>query len=338
MHYSSLIYPTCLGYFVFDREPVRLREKHLFTSAKEASEQSALLAQGKITEMEKKLAKQHRAAILGFTEEKSDIPVLFDHARYVAISTILQAEVLPSLYEKNLLLSKQDIRKAVNRDVFIIQTTNSLQELDKAINLLAKRLREWYAYYLPEFISSIQSHEKLVELVLTKDRKTLLKEIRLAEEETMGALLDKKDVQPMLDLATGIQQLVAAKEKELAYLEKLMKNVCPNVTAIAGVTIGAKLLAIAGSLGKLAEFPSSTVQILGAEKALFRHMKTGSRPPKYGVLVHHPLVTQAPKEMKGKIARALADKLSIAAKVDLFNGEFIGEKLRKDIEKKFMKI
>ncbi len=337
MQYSAYIYPTCIGYFVFDREPVRLREKNPFKSVKEASEQASLLAQGKVTEMEKQLAKRHRAAILGFKEEKTDIPIVFEQAKYIAISDILRAEVLPQLYAKNLLLTKQDIRKAVRPDIFIVQTSDALKELDKAINLLAKRLREWYSYYLPEFIRSIQSHEKLVELVLSKDRKTLLKEVKLAEEETMGAMLEKKELQPMLDLAAGIKGLVEAKEKQQIYLEKMMKDVCPNVTAIAGANIGAKLLTIAGSLEKLAAFPSSTVQILGAEKALFRHMKTGSRPPKYGVLVHHPLVTQASREMKGKVARALADKLSIAAKVDRFKGEFIGEKLRKDIEKRFPK-
>lgn len=337
MQYSAYIYSTCIGYFVFDREPLRLREKCLFKSPAEVTEQSALLAQGKITDMEKKLAKQHRAAILGFKEEKSDIPVVFDHAKYTAITTLLRAEILPKLYEKNLLLTKQDIRRSVNLDVFIVQTSNALQELDKAINLLSKRLREWYAYHLPEFIASIQGNEKLAELILTKDRKTLLKEIKLADEESMGALLEKKDLQPMLDMATGIKGLVETKEKQQLYLEKLMQVVCPNVTAIAGASIGAKLLTIAGSLEKLAEFPASTVQILGAEKALFRHMKTGSRPPKYGVLINHPLVTQASKEMKGKIARALADKISIAAKVDRFKGQPIGEKLRKDLEKRFGK-
>ena len=334
MQYNALIYSSCAGYFVFDREPLRLREKRLFT-AKDISE-IRLLGQGKVTEMENKLAKQHRAAILGFKQEKTDIPVVFDHAKFCAISDALH-EILPSMYEKDLTLTKQDIKASVKKDIFVIQATDAIQELDKAINLLTKRMREWYAYHMPEFIASIQSNEKLVELVLTKDRKTLLKEIKLAEEETMGAQLEKKDLQPILDLAEGIKGLVATKEKELAYLERIMKDLCPNVTAIAGAPIGAKLLAIAGSLEKLATFPSSTVQVLGAEKALFRHMKTGSRPPKYGVLIHHPLVTQAPKEMKGKVARALADKLSIAAKVDLFKGEPIGEKLRDDLEKRFSK-
>src|SRR3989344_3005691 len=125
MHYNAFIYSTCIGYFVFDREPLRLRQKLLFTSAKEATEVSSLLRQGKVTEEEKRLAKQHHAAILGFKEEKTDVPVIFDFTKYVAITGILETEVLPKLYEKNLLLSKQDIRHAVNRDIFVIQSTSA---------------------------------------------------------------------------------------------------------------------------------------------------------------------------------------------------------------------
>jgi nucleolar protein 56 len=81
--------------------------------------------------------------------------------------------------------------------------------------------------------------------------------------------------------------------------------------------------------------PASTIQILGAEKALFRHMKTGAKPPRHGIIISHPLIARAPDKMHGKIARALADKLSIASKVDYFKGNFIGDKLKKSLEEKF---
>ena len=114
-----------------------------------------------------------------------------------------------------------------------------------------------------------------------------------------------------------------------------MDNFCPNIKAVCDVIVAAKLIEHAGSLKRLSMLPASTVQILGAEKALFRHMKTGSKPPRHGVIVNHLLIAKAPDRMHGKIARTLADKISIAAKVDYFQGKFIGDILRKEIEDKF---
>ena len=125
------------------------------------------------------------------------------------------------------------------------------------------------------------------------------------------------------------------KEKEEKYLEVLMKKACPNLLALAGAELGGKLLLQAGGLKNLMEFPASTIQVLGAEKALFRHMKTGSKAPRHGYIASHPLLAEAPQEMHGKIARGLADKIGLAVKVDYFKGEFIGDKFLKGLEKKF---
>ena len=116
-----------------------------------------------------------------------------------------------------------------------------------------------------------------------------------------------------------------------------MKKHCPNMLEVAGVLISAKLLEHAGSLRRLMMMPASTIQILGAEKALFRHLKTGkkAKPPKYGILSQHPLIGKVKKEEYGKVARTLADKISIAVKVDYFKGKFIGDKLKEELEKKF---
>ena len=240
-------------------------------------------------------------------------------------------------YKNNLILTKQKIRQAVSDDLFIIQTISNIEEIDKVANTLAKRLREWYSYYLPEFSKSIQSHEKFVELILKKSKDELLKEIKLKKEQSMGAEISKDDLKPILNLAEQLDNLYQLKEKQKEYLEKVMKRICPNMLAIAGPLIGAKLTQHAGSLKHLTEFPASTIQLLGAEKALFRHMKTGARPPKYGLIYSHQLIAQAKKKDQGKVARGLADKISIAVKVDHFKGEFIGDKLRKQLEKKFKK-
>jgi nucleolar protein 56 len=174
-------------------------------------------------------------------------------------------------------------------------------------------------------------------LIQQKSKKELLGQINMKPEQSMGADLPKQDVDAMMELAKALDYLYKLKEKQAAYLEKKMKVYCPNVTAITGSLIGAKLLAIAGSLAKLSAFPASTIQMLGAEKALFRHLRTGAKSPKYGILHEHPLISQAKKPEHGRIARLLADKIAIAAKVDFFKGKFVGDSLMEQIKKKLKK-
>ena len=195
-------------------------------------------------------------------------------------------------YEGNLRLAKANIKASVKDDLLIIQTISNMSEIDKSINMLVKRLREWYAMYNPEFEDSLQNHEKFVLLVLGKSKKELLKEIKVDEAGSMGAELSKEDLEPVLILAKEISSLYSLKEKQEVYLEKMMKKVCPNLLAITGATIGAKLIGQAGDLKRLMLFPASTIQLLGAEKALFRHMKTKARAPKYGFLHEHPLISK----------------------------------------------
>ena len=232
-------------------------------------------------------------------------------------------------YFRNLSLTKRKVKESVNEDILVIQAINSIGEANKAINLLTKRLREWYALYNPEFSYSVNDNEKFVELILSKNDKKI--------KETMGADFKKENLEPITDLVKEISNLHQLRHKQEAYLRNLMEKQYSNLTAIAGYLIGAKLIEHAGSLKHLSELPASVVQMLGAERALFRHMKTGSRPPKYGVLHEHPLISQAKKSEHGKIARALADKIAIAVKVDYFKGKFIGNELRKKLEDKFKK-
>jgi len=245
-----------------------------------------------------------------------------------------QDKYLKKMREASLLVTKKRMAASVKNDQLIVQAVNNVDEIDKVSNNLGKRLREWYELYNPEFSKSIEGHEKFTELIQQKTKKELLKEIGVGEEETMGAELSKKDLTPVMDLAAGISSLFSLREKQVKYIEESMKKYLPNVNAVAGSMIGAKLLGVAGSLEKMAMFPASTIQLLGAEKALFRHIKTGARPPKYGVIINHPFVTNAKHSEKGKAARILADKISIAAKIDYFKGEFRGDDLRKEVEEK----
>ncbi len=117
-----------------------------------------------------------------------------------------------------------------------------------------------------------------------------------------------------------------------------MKEVAPNITALVGPLLGARLLSLAGGLDELARLPASTIQVLGAEKALFRALRTGGKPPKHGVIFQYPDIHRSPRWQRGKIARALAAKLAIAAKVDAFTGRYIGDVLVQQLRKRIEEI
>jgi len=228
---------------------------------------------------------------------------------------------------------KKKLKEAVKQDWLIIQASAGLDELDKASNLLVKRLREWYELYNPEFSNAMRDHERFVSMILTRTKEDLLKEIKA--KETMGAELKKVDIDPILNLAKEIESLYKLNKEQEKYLETLMKKECPNTTAIAGVLIGAKLIVLAGSLERLSKFPASTVQVLGAETALFRHLKNrNNKPPKYGILHEHAFISKVAGKNRGKMARALADKIAIASKVDLFKGKYVGDMLMEQLNKR----
>lgn len=239
-----------------------------------------------------------------------------------------------SFYNKNLQLTKSGLKNSVNNDALLVQSVKLIDELDKVTNILVKRLREWYELYNPEFSRATENNEKFVEEILNKEKNEMLDELKISPSDSIGADLKQEDLEPMKSLTHQIYDLHQLKKNQMSYISALMDLLCPNVKAVCEVSTGAKLIEHAGSLRRLSEMPSSTIQILGAETALFRHLKTGSKPPRHGIIINHPLIVNAPDRLHGKIARALADKISMAAKIDYFQGRFIGDGLRGELEKK----
>lgn len=229
--------------------------------------------------------------------------------------------------EKALIDVKEKIKKSVNKDLMIINAINNIEELDKSFNIIVGRLREWIIIKNPELERRVEDNQKFTEIIISQEY----------SKTEMGATLDKKDEEAILSLAMLAQGMQKTKEFLTNYLEEVMNERCKNILALAGTNIGAKLIREANSLKRLASIQSGTIQLLGAEKALFRHIKTKSRSPKHGYIVNHPVVTGANQSDKGKAARALADKLSIAARLDYFQGEFLGHKYLEDLKKQFNK-
>jgi len=159
-----------------------------------------------------------------------------------------------------------------------------------------------------------------------------------AAKKSIGADISEDDLSAMRMIANTILDLYNIRRNLNNYLEGVMKEVAPNITALVGPALGARLLSISGSLEELAKMPASTIQVLGAEKALFRALRSGGRPPKHGVIFQYPAIHTSPRWQRGKIARALAAKLAIAARVDAFSGRFIGDQLNEQLKKRIDEI
>jgi len=239
---------------------------------------------------------------------------------------------MQDLRKKCLAEAKKAVAESVNPDNFIIQAISNIGELDKTSNALSSRLREWYGLYFPELERHVHDNEAFARLVL-KDKEELMKEFNL--KESMGGKLEEDDLVPILEYASTVKQIHKLRDNIETYLENVMKKYCRNLLAVAGITIGGKLLAEVGSLKRIATLPSTSIQMLGAEKALFRHLKTGAKPPRHGHIFAHPLVQKAKDKDRGKVSRALADKLALAARADFFGKNFIGGSLRAELEKRF---
>lgn len=247
---------------------------------------------------------------------------------------------------------KAKIRKSyLSRDNLIVFCDNTISDLEKENNLLFERLTEWYGSYFPEL--KIDDRIKYCNLVLQIDKKNMEaskksiismlgekgKVIAGLLEKTMGSDLEEKDLDAIKLVAQQIITLEETKRQLQDYEERLAREVCPNLAEVGGPKIASKLIAHVGSLEKLAKLPGSTIQVLGAEKALFKHLRRKTKPPKHGIIFQHTMIHSAPRDKRGKLARALASKLAIAAKVDAYGkGHFIGAELRKDFEKRASEI
>ncbi len=264
------------------------------------------------------------------------------------------SEIMRWIHTVTIELSKLRIKKATEkRDLLIVQAIQALDDLDQTLNLFMGRLREWYGIHFPELSRLIDKHETYARLVymlgsrenfsvekLEKEGFPRKKAVQIAQsaKSSMGAILQDIDVEQIRKISKNILQLFEARSNLIKYVDTLMEEIAPNLRALAGPSLGARLISLAGGLENLAKLPASTVQVLGAEKALFRSLRTGAKPPKHGIIFQHALIYRAKRWLRGKIARALAGKLSIAARTDAFTGNYIGDKLKGELLKRVEEI
>ena len=245
-----------------------------------------------------------------------------------------EREVIRELRKFAIEISSSRVKEESQKlDLHVAQAINALDEIDQVINTLGARMREWYGLHFPELdnlLSSLTAYAEIVKRAGSRQNVTdeILKTVGIegrkvdiiisACTRSRGGDLTGENLEILQRLADQIIMLSTLRRTLVEQVEFMMKTVAPNIKELLTAPVGARVIAKAGSLSKLAILPASTIQVLGAEKALFRSLRTGANPPKHGLLFQHSLIHSAPKWQRGKIARALASKLAIAARIDLF--------------------
>ncbi|MCJ7429505.1 MAG: NOP58 family protein [Candidatus Nanohaloarchaeota archaeon QJJ-5] len=230
--------------------------------------------------------------------------------------------------------TKEKIDRQQSDDQVLVQATRALDDIDTILNTMTERLRPWYGLYFPEFEDKTDDHEELASTIATTFDRTEID----ADTDSTGIDLDEADKDPIKQFAGETSNLYELRDTLETYVESRAEQIAPNVTAVLGKLLAARMIAETGSLEKLAKMPSSTIQVLGAEKALFRHMRGEGSAPKHGILFMHQKVRSLPDDKRGKMARFIANKTSIAARLDHYGSTYKGDSLRTAIADKYEEV
>lgn len=333
------------------RQVVKLKAFSKFDNTSEALEAATLLIDGKASKGLRKFLRAHcENETLGVADsklgniikEKLNIQcvhneVVMELMRGVRqqlmelISGLAVQDMTPMSLGLSHSMSRYKLKFSADKvDTMIVQAIGLLDDLDKELNTYAMRVREWYGWHFPELTKIIQDniqYAKAVKLmgdrvnaagldfseILTEEVESDLKEAAVI---SMGTEIGDLDLVNIRQLCDQVLSLSEYRAQLYDYLKSRMNTIAPNLTAMVGELVGARLIAHGGSLLNLAKQPGSTVQILGAEKALFRALKTKHATPKYGLIYHASLIGQAAPKFKGKISRSLAAKTALAIRCD----------------------
>ncbi len=330
-----------LGLFATDDKKNEIAHIYFSKDPKTAKKQYQDTLKPELSNEETQLVTNLKTKDITFEIKKHEYPHQFpnpagEYARASLFNLASKNKFTPSdfstfLYSFNFELTKDTMQSQSVNDKLIIQAVSAIDDLDKTINVMCMRLREWYSLYFPEASEKLKDNERFAKYVSDTLYRTELNNIDI--EETIGTDLKSEDLEQHKQFANSIHTLFTERKNLEKYIEKKCKEVIPNMTAIIGAEQASRILAHAGSTVKLAKFPSSTIQILGAEKALFRYLHNVGTSPKHGIIFNTAYIQRSPKDARGKIARILASKLSLASKIDHYKGDYIGDKLKEDMDK-----
>ncbi|MBI3413322.1 MAG: hypothetical protein HY051_04540 [Candidatus Aenigmarchaeota archaeon] len=341
---------TVVGIFAFD-ENGKLADKELFK--KDAKQISAKLNAVKNSFLDEEVVLLRRLAKGGFKEFYSACPKTGEfylkkdpentgenNAKSVFREIAIREKWTGSQSELNKILSavgtessKSELRN-VNKDKVGMRVVGMIDELNKNINTLSEHLREWYGLYFPEINGLIKDNEKFADFVAEKTlRGSFERDGRKFDIETAGMEFDEKDLETVKQTGKMLKGMYAERRGLESYLEILGRQIMPNTSAVAGPLLAFRLVSLAGGLDKLSKLPSSTIQLLGAEKALFRFLKKQGKAPKHGIIFYHPAVISAPIPTRGKIARIVASKATLAARIDFYSGRDMSDQMKEELDK-----
>ena len=224
-------------------------------------------------------------------------------------------------------LSSRKLSGILTRDIILMHSSNSLESMGKYINILTEHMKEWFWLNYPEFKGT---NDEIIKGILECGKRERFP----GYSSSYGIAFSEQDMQALAGLARQLDLMIKERERLESYVRWLARETAPNFSFLVDEMLAARMISLAGGLESLAKMPASTLQLLGAEKALFRHLKNRkSRPPKFGVLYDSSHLRNAPAEKKGKVARILSSQLSKAAKIDFYSRRDEKEGLKKEMEK-----
>lgn len=334
---------------------IKLKSFYPFENMKSAVEATAALVDGKLsTDLQSFLkaeakSKKHTLAVmdtkLGAEISKTlGISVVSDNAAMELFRGIRSncGHLLSAVQESDLRAMTLGLSHSLSRyrlkfspdkiDTMIVQAISLLDDLDKELNTYCMRLKEWYGWHFPELAKIVAdnvAYARVVRKVGIRQRlpevdlsdvipEELVRDVAAANQISMGTDISEDDILNISHLAEQVISINQYRQELFEYLRNRMHAIAPNLTAIVGEIVGARLISHSGSLMSLAKAPASTVQILGSEKALFRALKNKQDTPKYGLIYHAALIGQTAQKAKGTIARVLAAKTALAVRCDAF--------------------
>ncbi len=249
--------------------------------------------------------------------------------KFVKDQTELNKLITAVMTEK----TKTKISTTEKRDKLIIQTVSAFNDINKILNNMSEHLHEWYGLHYPEL--KVYDHEKFIKQIIKFGKRENFDKFKTS----IGMDLTGEDIEMLQNYSKRLKELYNLRKELENYLEKIVPKEIPNLCALLDAVLAARLLACAGSLEKLAKMPTSTIQLLGAEKALFKFLKDKKgKIPKHGIIFTHPDISSSEKDLRGKIARLLSSKLVLAARADFYSKKDLSKELKEDYKKKLKAI
>ena len=236
-----------------------------------------------------------------------------------------------------LMLAEKRVREELGADRHISEAISAYDELKEIVNSLDVRLHSWYGLHYPELFDRLKGLSYLDAVSRYGDREAVQNAKGLTER-SIGIDLIENEKEEIMAIASLALDIDGRAERLGSFIDDAAAKAFPNLTALLGPKLASRIVRGAGGLERLSSMPAGTVQLIGAEKALFRHLNRGRKPPKHGIIFQDVLVHSAPKSVRGRISRTLASKAAIAARLDMYGGEMLGGAMRKDVEERARKL